>query len=149
MLSSRFSVPAGNTVIGTFGCSLIRAETVPSPPTATRQRHPRGRFRLGNERLPFGGSPGDLGIEAQFRKLASQASNQEVVATSPGTPVGDDPHPRFTGGDRRIDWTSVDMPVQLRSQLILRKCRRQVARLRCFILLPDPCSFGTEFLEVV
>ena len=31
-------MPAGKTVRGTLGCSLSRAETVPSPPTATRQR---------------------------------------------------------------------------------------------------------------
>ncbi len=37
--ATRFSVPAGKTVIGTLGRSLSRAETVPSPPTATRQRH--------------------------------------------------------------------------------------------------------------
>ena len=89
---------------------------------------PRARFRLGHERLPFDRSPGDLGTEAQFRELANQASNQEVVATGPGTPVGDDPHPRFTDREGQIDWTSVDMPVKAWRQLTLRKSCRDVAR---------------------
>ena len=42
---------------------------------------PWARFRLGHQRLPFDRSPGDLGTDAQFRELANQASNQEVVAT--------------------------------------------------------------------
>ena len=89
---------------------------------------PRARFRLGHEHLPFDRSPGDFGTEAQFRELANQASNQEVVATGPGTPVGDDPHPRFTDREGQIDWTSVDMPVKAWKQLTLRKSCRDVAR---------------------
>ena len=86
------------------------------------------RFRLGHEQLPFNRSPGDLGTEAQLRELANQVPNQDVVATGPGASVGDDPHPGFTGRDRQIDWTSVDMPVKARRQLALRKSCHNVAR---------------------
>ncbi len=45
-LANRFSVPAGNTLIGTAGRSLMSAATVPSPPTATKQRHASSRLEL-------------------------------------------------------------------------------------------------------
>ena len=87
---------------------------------------PRTRLRLGDEHLPLGGSPGDLGREAEFSELAHQASNEDVVAAGARTPIGNNSHPGSTACRRRTPRASVDMPVELVSRLAIPESRRDI-----------------------